>query len=87
MKNSNGEVSNHALIPQFTELEGIRALLCELIDYAIVEGAMIKAPQFIHYLEMARLEIEHWQPPCPCCGHPMREGFLCSKTRKGAILK
>ena len=47
--------------------------LRELIDYAIVEGAMIKAPHLIHYLQMARLEIDHWRPPCPTCGRPMRD--------------
>lgn len=73
MKKPHDLTGARALTPQHAEHEQTRDMLRELIDYAIVEGAMIKAPHLIHYLQMARLEIDHWRPPCPTCGRPMRD--------------
>ena len=46
----------------------MRETLLQLVDYAIVEGAILRAPGFVHLMRMARLELEHWRKPCPLCG-------------------
>lgn len=48
--------------------DATRETLLQLVDYAIVEGALLRAPGFVHLMRMARLELEHWRKPCPLCG-------------------
>lgn len=43
--------------------EKTREVLMGLLDFCVAEGALIRAPQFVHYIEMARLELAHWQNP------------------------
>ena len=51
-----------------TDPDVMRETLLQLVDYAIVEGAILRAPGFVHLMRMARLELEHWRRPCPLCG-------------------
>lgn len=50
--------------------ERTREVLLGLLDFCTVQGALIRAPQFVHYIEMARLELEHWQPSSPPVPRP-----------------
>lgn len=45
------------------EMMEIRETILQVIDYAIVEAAIIRAPQLVYYLRMARLELEHLEAP------------------------
>lgn len=73
-KNKNGDHKSGSAKPgegdSAKAAEQTREVLMGLLDFCIVEGALIRAPQFVHYIEMARLELEHWQNPWP--GAPRR---------------
>lgn len=51
--------------PEEASAEQTREVLLGLLDFCTVKGALIRAPQFVHYIEMARLELEHWRPTSP----------------------
>lgn len=53
-----------------TETEKARRCLLQMIDYAIVEGAFLHAPTFVHYLRLARSELEYADDICSACGQP-----------------
>ena len=52
------------------EVEKARTCLLNIIDFAIIEGAQLRAPTFVHFLRRARDELERLNNPCPACGEP-----------------
>jgi hypothetical protein len=52
------------------DLQHVRDMLFQIIDYAVIQGAVLRSPDLIRYLELARIELAHWQPPCEECGRP-----------------
>lgn len=44
--------------PPLEEWQKDRKCLLRMIDYAIVEGARLRAPAFVHYLRLAHTELE-----------------------------